>query len=90
MTIPECRYCKSRLDAPLVDLGEQPLANALVTCGQERQEQRFPLVVRVCPSCHLVQADHTIPKGVIFDLGSLKSPLRAGLPGGLRKPLAVW
>lgn len=67
MTILECRYCKSRLDEPLVDLGEQPLANALVTRGQENLEQRFPLVVRVCPSCHLVQADHTIPKNVIFD-----------------------
>ena len=63
---PNCRFCGTPLTATLVDLGEMPLANSYVTETTAANERRFPLHVRVCPRCLLVQADHTIPADSIF------------------------
>jgi 2-polyprenyl-3-methyl-5-hydroxy-6-metoxy-1,4-benzoquinol methylase len=66
MPVPNCRFCGAPLTATLVDLGEMPLANSYVTEAAAAKERRFPLQVRVCPQCLLVQADHTIPADAIF------------------------
>jgi SAM-dependent methyltransferase len=63
---PHCRFCGTPLTATLVDLGEMPLANSYVTEASAAKERRFPLHVRVCSQCLLVQADHTIPADTIF------------------------
>jgi SAM-dependent methyltransferase len=63
---PNCRFCGAPLTATLVDLGEMPLANSYVTETTAAKERRFPLHVRVCPQCLLVQTDHTIPADAIF------------------------
>jgi SAM-dependent methyltransferase len=63
---PCCRFCASPLGAPIIDLGRQPLANNNLMPGAEATEQRFPLVVSVCPECLLVQADHGVPADAIF------------------------
>jgi SAM-dependent methyltransferase len=65
-TLHRCRFCATPLGAPLIDLGAQPIANANLTPGTEASEQRFPLVVRTCPECLLVQADHSIPADAMF------------------------
>lgn len=64
--VPNCRFCKTPLTETLVDLGKMPLANSYVTEADARSERSFPLHVRVCPSCLLVQASDSVPPGAIF------------------------
>ncbi len=66
MPTPNCRFCGTPLTATLIDLGEMPLANSYVTEATAAKEPRFPLHVRVCPQCLLVQADHAISADAIF------------------------
>ncbi|WP_349358020.1 class I SAM-dependent methyltransferase [Stappia sp.] len=68
-TQPTCRFCKAPLSTVLADLGETPLSNSYVTqadvaAGRDRS---YPLVVRVCDACHLVQADEVVAHSDIFD-----------------------
>jgi 2-polyprenyl-3-methyl-5-hydroxy-6-metoxy-1,4-benzoquinol methylase len=50
----------------LVDLGSMPLANSFVTPEEAAHERRFPLQVRVCSACFLVQASDSLPPDAIF------------------------
>ena len=53
-----CRYCKSRVDLELIDLGSAPLSNAYLSeITLRRPEKWFPLRVAVCEKCWLVQAE---------------------------------
>lgn len=62
-----CRLCGARLSRTLVDLGHTPLANSYLTTEQAiRAEPMFPLRVRVCDTCLLVQVDETVPAEAIF------------------------
>lgn len=63
---PQCRFCQTPLTATLVDLGSMPLANSYVTGAEAKLERHFPLHVRVCPACLLVQASDSVPPGAIF------------------------
>ena len=65
-SFPTCRFCQTLLTATLVDLGEMPLANSYVTKSEARNEHRFPLHVRICPSCLLVQVSDSVPPEAIF------------------------
>lgn len=66
MKIP-CRFCRHPLSQVLVDLGEQPLANANVPADRLAEpDRRFPLVTRVCEKCFLVQASDSVPPDAIF------------------------
>ena len=62
-----CRGCGGeRLDIVL-DLGETPLANALLTVDAlDEPEPRFPLVVAMCPVCTLVQITTSVPPERLF------------------------
>ncbi len=62
-----CRLCGARLSRTLVDLGHTPLANAYLTADQAaRAEPVFPLRVRVCDTCLLVQVEEAVPAESIF------------------------
>jgi SAM-dependent methyltransferase len=61
-----CRACETPLTATLVDLGSQPVSNDFRDPTVKTAEPHYPLVVRVCPSCLLVQADHSIPADALF------------------------
>lgn len=64
---PVCRSCGSRLTRTFVDLGRQPLANALLASPADiSAERRHPLHVRVCDACLLVQADAAVTAEEIF------------------------
>jgi hypothetical protein len=69
MTPPACRFCKTPLVDTFLDLGEQPLANSYLTAEQlaAGTERAYPLHVRVCRKCFLVQADDAVPADHIFD-----------------------
>jgi len=62
-----CRSCGSTRSHPVLDLGEQPLANRLlrpedITAG----EPRFPLRVVVCRDCWLIQITDIVPPAALF------------------------
>ena len=63
-----CRSCGATGLAPVLDLGEMPLANALVDPERapDQPEARFPLEVAFCPSCALVQVLHSVPPADLF------------------------
>jgi SAM-dependent methyltransferase len=65
-TDPKCRFCGTALNVTLVDLGMMPLANSFVTAAEAANERHFPLHVRVCPTCLLVQASHFVSPDEIF------------------------
>lgn len=51
-----CRLCNSKVSKTVVDLGGSPVSNAFLKEDQlEQMEPYFPLHVRVCESCYLVQ-----------------------------------
>ncbi len=68
MTAPVCRLCGGGNLAGLVDLSAMPLANAYLTAEAVSQgrERRYPLRVRVCTACWLVQADAALTPDAIF------------------------
>lgn len=64
-----CRLCGSPLDAVFADLGETPLSNSYVTREDidAGRDPAYPLIVRVCGTCLLVQADEVVRHADIFD-----------------------
>ncbi len=63
-----CRFCAAPLNRVLIDLGCTPLANALVSpeAAALGPDPVWPLVVRVCEACWLVQADDAARPEVLF------------------------
>ena len=61
-----CRHCSLPLGEIMIDLGLHPISNAFLRPEEFADEQRFPLVVRRCPACHLVQAAHDVPPEAMF------------------------
>ena len=67
MAETRCVSCGAGPLAPILDLGTTPLANALLTRDQVgRPEPRFPLELRFCPGCSLVQITEKIPPEQMF------------------------
>lgn len=64
--IENCRVCGSRGIAPILFLGDQPLANSLKKSFDKR-EKRYPLTLCFCPRCSLVQLKETVKKEILFD-----------------------
>ncbi|NBP23909.1 MAG: class I SAM-dependent methyltransferase [Proteobacteria bacterium] len=53
-----CRHCESTLVQKVLDLGSAPPSNAYLTAKNLRApETGYPLVIRVCHACWLVQTD---------------------------------
>jgi SAM-dependent methyltransferase len=67
-TPPACRFCGASLTTTFVDLGETPLANSYVTPADiaAGRDRRYPLHIRVCADCFLVQADEPVHPDAIF------------------------
>ncbi len=65
-TIQECRSCSSRGLVDILDLGIQPLANALVK-DSHAPVKKFPLTTAFCPTCSLFQLKETVKKEILFD-----------------------
>lgn len=62
-----CRFCGSDDSQPFVDLGMAPPCESFLTADQlDEVEHFYPLAVRVCPSCFLVQLRDYIPAEEIF------------------------
>nr|WP_172149106.1 class I SAM-dependent methyltransferase [Isoptericola chiayiensis] len=65
---PPCRLCGNPLRRTFVDLGLSPLCESYPTVDQvDGPETFYPLHVRVCESCLLVQLPSYVPAEEIFD-----------------------
>jgi hypothetical protein len=62
-----CRFCGAGL-SPFVDLGVSPLCESFLSADQlDGGETFYPLDVKVCPSCWLVQLGEYVAPEHIFD-----------------------
>ena len=65
--ITDCRSCGCPDLQIILDLGSQPIANALLSEEElERPEPRFPLAVAFCPACALLQVTETVPAEILY------------------------
>jgi SAM-dependent methyltransferase len=67
MKITHCRSCGSARLHAILDLGNHPVSNALLTddaCDQE--EARYPLTVLLCRDCLLLQVSETVPADILY------------------------
>ncbi len=63
----ECRFCFTPLEHTFVDLGMSPLCESYVAAENlNRMEAFYPLWVRVCHECFLVQLDEYVAVEDIF------------------------
>jgi hypothetical protein len=66
-TRAHCRFCKSPLNHTFVDLGMSPLCESYLTADQlNRMEPFYPLHVKVCEQCYLVQLEEYVSREHIF------------------------
>ena len=62
-----CRHCGAPLALTVVDLGKSPLCQTVLTTEQlEQAEVFYPLHVRACEQCWLVQIPQFVPPEDIF------------------------
>jgi hypothetical protein len=62
-----CRFCGAPLEATVVDLGKSPLCESFLSPDRlEVMEPFYPLHVRVCTRCWLVQLPAFVPVEEIF------------------------
>ncbi len=65
-TIP-CRLCGNALTETFVDLGMSPLCESFLRADQiDERESFYPLHVRICSECLLVQLPAYVPGEDIF------------------------
>jgi SAM-dependent methyltransferase len=63
-----CRFCGERLELTFVDLGMSPLCESYVPAERlDAMEPFYPLHVRACAACGLVQLPAYVPADEIFD-----------------------
>ena len=62
-----CRACLKSDLVEILNLGEQPPANAFVAPADlAKPEPRYPLSLRLCESCGMVQLGHIVPPELLF------------------------
>jgi SAM-dependent methyltransferase len=63
----KCRHCGSESLSPFLDLGTAPPSNSYLTVkGLGEPESWYPLVIRVCEACLLVQTEDFAGREVFF------------------------
>lgn len=68
MTLPTCRHCASPLPQVFLDLGHAPPSNAYLSPTRlNSPEVTFPLRLRVCETCWLVQTEDFTEADRLFD-----------------------
>lgn len=66
-TITNCRLCSSQKLQLILDLGETPLADRLLTKSELNEpELTAPLTLVFCPKCSLVQIKETVEPTILF------------------------
>lgn len=63
----KCRHCASEMMHPFVDLGTAPPSNSYVKAGDlAKPELWYPLIIRVCGECKLVQTEDFAARETFF------------------------
>jgi novobiocin biosynthesis protein NovU/D-mycarose 3-C-methyltransferase len=63
----DCRACRSPGVVEFLDLGDMPPANALLRASElSAPEPRYPLSVRLCTRCGMVQLGHVVPAPLLY------------------------
>ena len=75
MNAHRCRFCDSELQHTFVDLGMSPLSNAFLRADQlDQMEPFYPLHVKVCSKCFLVQLEQfAFPETIFKDYAYFSS-----------------
>lgn len=64
---PHCRFCLNKKLIQVIDLGNQPAANAFLSKKQlKEKEHYFPLKVNFCPKCGQLQLTHVVSPDYLF------------------------
>ncbi|MDO8639227.1 MAG: class I SAM-dependent methyltransferase [Candidatus Daviesbacteria bacterium] len=64
---PHCRFCLNKNLIKVIDLGNQPAANAFLSNKQlKEKEPYFPLKVNICSKCGLLQLTHVVSPDYLF------------------------
>jgi SAM-dependent methyltransferase len=67
MRITNCRSCGCGSLHVILDLGSQPIANALLSEEELNcPEAKFGLAVAFCPACALLQVTETVPANILY------------------------
>jgi SAM-dependent methyltransferase len=67
LSVAHCRFCKAPLTHTFVDLGMSPLCESYLAADQlNRMEPFYPLHVKVCEQCYLVQLEEYVSPEHIF------------------------
>ena len=65
--VPRCRFCDAELERTFIDLGMSPLCEAIVSAEcLDQMEPFFPMHVRICGQCDLVQLPAYVRPEEIF------------------------
>ena len=65
--INRCRSCDDKKLIDIVNLGNQPLANALLnSTNNVKKEIKVPLKLIICKECKLIQLSHTVDPKILF------------------------
>ena len=65
--IDKCRSCDNKKLIDIVNLGRQPLANALLNSVNDfKKEIKIPLKLTICKECKLIQLTHTVDPKILF------------------------
>jgi hypothetical protein len=66
-SITSCRSCGKKNLSTILDLGETPLANALLKEDEPKNgEQLFPLTLVLCPTCFLLQITENVDQELLY------------------------
>jgi hypothetical protein len=73
--LPRCRFCDTPLRQKFVDLGMSPLCESYLSANQLNQREIFyPLHVRICDRCFLVQLEEYVrPEDIFSDYAYFSS-----------------
>ncbi|MDE0305329.1 MAG: class I SAM-dependent methyltransferase [Albidovulum sp.] len=67
MNLPQCRHCRSELKHVFLDLGYSPPSNGYISLADlNSPELTYPLRLRVCENCLLVQTEDFIESKLLF------------------------
>ncbi len=75
LDLPRCRFCDTPLRQKFVDLGMSPLCESYLSANQLNQREVFyPLHVRICDRCFLVQLEEYVrPENIFSDYAYFSS-----------------
>ena len=65
--LKKCQICNSKNLTKIISLGNQPLANSLLSNKkQEKLVKKYPLNIIACKNCTLLQLDYVVDQNKVY------------------------